>query len=159
MKNFELKETTIAHAHVLKHKHKNPTKPTDLFYQAYAVACQFDNIKDHFSNLDISELAKPENSIGIRVYIGENDNGNKVNYLTFIQLSEDGFFWDDVRGGSVYLVNKPFMNLKKLRKPKPTQKNSNLPTIVNNDGQEVIILTSHQSCEPDCPKFSLLVEI
>lgn len=151
MKKFEIKSTFEAANHAMKYRNDNPTKPLDLFYEVHAVSTTIDEAQKHFK-FNFSELKNimPANSIGIRVYIG--DDGTKKNsYVTFTKHPDFGSIPDDILG-DVYLVKSKFIDLKDLRKPKASIKNSELIKTKKNKEE---IDTFHQSCDPDCPNVSL----
>ncbi len=92
----------------------------------------------------------PANSIGIRVYIGD-DETKKMSYVTFTQQPSSGSIPDDILG-NVYLIKSKFIDLSHLRKPKPSEKD---PKSIKIKKSKEDILTFHQSCDPDCPNQSL----
>ena len=151
MKKFEIKPTLEAANHASKYKNDNPTKPSNLFYEVHAVSTTIEKAQEHFK-FDFSELKEimPDNSIGIRVYIG--DDGTKKNsYVTFTKRPSSGSIPDDILG-DVYLIKSKFIDLKDFRKPKTSVKN---PKSIKVKKSKEEILTFHQSCDPDCPNVSL----
>lgn len=152
MTNFETFDLTKAKEHVKKFKTDNPSKPQDKFYEAHAVSIRFTEVSTHFPDFDFSELfkRKPIDSIGIRVYIGD-DSQKKANYVVFTKKPKSGTIPDDIIE-PVYILKGKFFDLKNLRKPKPV---SSVSEPYDKIKSEKVILGSHLSCDPDCPNISL----
>ena len=153
MTNFEIFEIDMAREHVKKFKKDNPSKPNGKFYEAHAVSLSFTQVSTHFPGLDLSEIYedRPIDSIGIRVYVGDNNSQKKVNYVVFTKEPESGTIPDDILG-DVYILKSKFFNLENLRKPKPVSSVSKPNDKIKS---KKAILGSHLSCDPDCPKISL----
>jgi hypothetical protein len=152
MKEFEIFDKELAKQHVKKFKHDNPTKPNATFYEAHAISTTFIGASTHFPSIDFIDLfkIKPLNSIGIRLYIGD-DGHKKSNFIVFTQDPASGGIPDDILE-NVYLLKNKFVDLKNLRKPKSSS------TVLDSDGKidrNELLLTFHLACDPDCPNISL----
>ncbi len=153
MTNFEIFDLKKAKEHVKKFKKDNPSKPNDKYYEAHAVSVSFPKLSTHFPGLDLSELSEyvPTDSIGIRVYVGDNSQ-KKVNYIVFTKKPASGTIPDDIIE-PVYLLKSKFFDLKNLRTPKPTGTSASEPNDKIKSQKD--ILGAHLSCDPDCPVISL----